>query len=117
MPVYSKTEPHPGDLRHLVEIGITVNVVNANGYSETTDTVLCSVWASVTDISSRQTQSADSSVMENGILFGIRFREEIRPGMWVRFLDVKWTISALEGFGYKRRYLGLKAYSAKGVSG
>jgi len=101
----------------LVEIGITENAVNENGYSVATDIVLCSVWASVTDISSRQTQSADSNVMENGILFGIRFREDIRPGMWVRFLDVKWTISALEGYGYQRRYLGLKAYSAKGVSG
>ena len=117
MPVYSKTEPHPGDLRHLVEIGITVNVVNENGYSVAIDTVLCSVWASVTDLSSRQTQTADSSVMENGMLFGIRFREEMRPGMWVRFQDVKWTITALEGYGYKRRYLGLKAYNAKGVNG
>jgi len=100
-----------------VEIGITVNVVNENGYSVAIDTVLCSVWASVTDLSSRQTQTADSSVMENGMLFGIRFREEMRPGMWVRFQDVKWTITALEGYGYKRRYLGLKAYNAKGVNG
>ncbi len=117
MPVYSKTEPHPGDLRHFVEIGFTENAVNENGYSEATDTVLCSVWTSVTDISSRQIQTADSSVMENGILFGIRSREDIRPGMWVRFQDVKWIISTLEGYGYQRRYLGLKAYRAKGVSG
>ena len=38
--------PHPGDLCHLVEIGYTENAINANGYPEPKDVVLCRVWAS-----------------------------------------------------------------------
>ena len=33
--------PHPGDLCHLVEIGYTENAINANGYPEPKDVVLC----------------------------------------------------------------------------
>ena len=33
--------PHPGDLRHRIEIGYTKNVINENGYPEATDVVLC----------------------------------------------------------------------------
>lgn len=36
--------PHPGDLCHLVEIGYTENAINANGYPEPKDVVLCRVW-------------------------------------------------------------------------
>ena len=51
--------PHPGDLKHLVEIGYTVNEVNANGYPEATDVVLCRVWASATDAGNQHYRSAD----------------------------------------------------------
>ena len=37
--------PHPGELRHLVEIGRTFNAVNENGYPVETDQVVCRVWA------------------------------------------------------------------------
>ena len=40
--------PHPGDLCHLVEIGYTENAINANGYPEPKDVVLCRVWARTT---------------------------------------------------------------------
>ena len=42
--------PHPGDLKHLIEIGYTVNTVNTNGYPEPVDTVLCRVWASAGEL-------------------------------------------------------------------
>ena len=44
-----ESDPHPGDLRHLVEIGYTENRINENGYPEETDIVLCKVWSAVTD--------------------------------------------------------------------
>ena len=81
------------------------------------DTVVCNVWASVSDNSSRRVQAADSSVTEAGRLFVIRFRDDIQPGMWVRFQNEQWTIAALDGYGHQRRYLGLQAYRTKGVSG
>lgn len=44
-----ESDPHPGDLRHLVEIGYTENSINANGYPEPNDVVVCKVWAACTD--------------------------------------------------------------------
>ena len=82
--------PHPGDLCHLVEIGYTENAINANGYPEPKDVVVCRVWASAVDV---------------------------KPGMWVKFQDEKWIISTLGEYSFKRTYLGLKASIAKGVSG
>jgi len=114
---YPKSTPHPGELRHRIEIGRTENTVNENGYPEPADTVVCAVWASVSDNSSRRFQAADSSVMEAGRLFVIRYRDDIQPGMWVRFQDEKWTIAALDGYEHQRRYRGLQTYLAKGVSG
>ena len=52
--------PHPGDLRHRIEIGYTKNTVNANGYPEPTDVVLCRVWASATDAGNQHYRSADA---------------------------------------------------------
>ena len=36
-----ESDPHPGDLRHLVEIGYTENTINENGYHEPNDVVVC----------------------------------------------------------------------------
>ena len=44
-----ESDPHPGDLRHLVEIGYTENDINDNGYPEPKDVVVCKTWASVVD--------------------------------------------------------------------
>ena len=32
-----ESNPHPGNLRHLVEIGYTENTINENGYPEPKD--------------------------------------------------------------------------------
>ena len=44
-------------------------------------------------------------------------RDDIKPGMWVRFRGEKWDISTLGEYSFKRTYLGLKASLSKGVSG
>ena len=43
--------PHPGNLRHRIEIGYTQSTVNENGYPDAEDIVLCRVWADATDYS------------------------------------------------------------------
>ena len=88
------SNPHPGDLRHKIEIGYTENIINENGY-----------------------RSADVMNTETVLNFSIRYREDIKPGMWVRFQGEKWNISTLGEYSFKRSYLGLKASLAKGVSG
>ena len=47
----------------------------------------------------------------------IRYRTDVKPGMWVRFRNMKWNISTLGEYGFARNYLGLKASIAEGVSG
>jgi len=109
--------PHPGDLRHRVEIGYTESVVNENGYPDERDVVLCRVWASATDAGNQHFRSADVMNTEAVVNFTIRYRNDIKPGMWVRFHDEKWFISTLGEYGFQGAYLGLKASIAKGVSG
>ena len=127
------SDPHPGDLRHMIEIGYTENQINENGYMieigytenqinengypEPTDVVVCRVWAAVTDAGNQHYRSADVMNTEAVINFTIRYREDIKPGMWVRFQGDKWNISTLGEYSFKRTYLGLKASIAKGVSG
>ena len=109
--------PHPGDLRHLVEIGYTVNEINENGYPVATDVVACEVWAGVIDAGNQHYRSADTMNTEAVINFTIRHRRDVKPGMWVLFQGEKWDISTLGEYGFRRDYLGLKASIAKGVSG
>lgn len=108
--------PHPGNLRHLVEIGQTDNVINENGYPEPIDTVICKVWASATDAGNQHFRASDSDNTEAVINFTIRHRPDIKPGMWVRFLGEKWRIITLGEYEFKRRYLGLKASIIKGIN-
>ena len=109
--------PHPGDLRHLVEIGYTENAINENGYPEATDVVICCVWADAVDAGNQHYRSADVMNTEAVINFTIRYRSDIRPGMWVRFKGEKWSISTLGEYQFRHTYLGLKASLSKGVSG
>lgn len=109
--------PHPGELRHMVEIGYTENIINANGYPEGTDVVVCRVWAAAMDAGNQHYRSADVMNTEAVINFTIRWRGDIKPGMWVRFQNEKYDITTLGEYGFKRDYLGLKASVAKGVSG
>ena len=74
-------------------------------------------WAAVTDAGNQHYRSADVMNTEAVINFTIRYREDIKPGMWVRFQGDKWNISTLGEYSFKRTYLGLKASIAKGVSG
>ena len=112
-----ESDPHPGALRHLVEIGYTRNDINENGYPDPADEVVCRVWAATVDAGNQHYRAADVMNAEAVINFAIRYRADIRPGMWVRFRDEKWYISTLGEYEFKRRYLGLKASLSKGVSG
>ena len=96
--------PHPGDLCHLVEIGYTENAINANGYPEPKDVVLCRVWASAVDAGNQHYRAADVMNTEQVINFTIRYRRDVKPGMWVKFQDEKWIISTLGEYSFKRTY-------------
>lgn len=109
--------PHPGDLRHRVQIGYTENTINENGYPEPKDYIVCTTWASVVDAGNQHFRSADVVNTEGVLNFTIRWQYDVKPGMWVLFNGEKWIISTLGEYQFKRTYLGLKASIAKGVSG
>ena len=109
--------PHPGNLRHRIEIGYTQSTVNENGYPDAEDIVLCRVWADATDAGNQHYRSADVMNTEAVINFTIRYRADVVPGMWVRFRGKKWFISTLGEYGFRRDYLGLKASPTMRPSG
>ena len=109
--------PHPGDLRHRIEIWRTENTINENGYPEAKDVRVCRVWAAVTDAGNQAYRSADVKNTEAVVNFTIRYRKDIEPGMWVLFHGKKWNISTLGEYGFLGSYLGIKASLAEGVSG
>lgn len=111
------SNPHPGFLRNKVKIGYTVNTINKNGYPEETDVILCKPWAGVTDAGNQEYRSADAQNSEAVINFTIRYRNDVKPGMWVLFKGKKWIISTIGEFEFKNTYIGLKASIAEGVSG
>ena len=79
--------------------------------------ILCRVWASAIDAGNQHYRSADVMNTEQVVNFTIRYRPDVKPGMWVLFNGEKWEISTLGEYAYTKAYLGLKASVAKGVSG
>ncbi len=112
-----ESNPHPGLLKQRIEIGRTENVVNENGYPEPKDVVTCRVWASAVDAGNQHYRAADVMHSEPVINFTIRHRNDVEPGMWVKFRGKKWIISLLGEYQFNNTYLGLKASLAEGVSG
>ena len=110
-----ESDPRPGDLRHLIEIGYTDNEINENGYPEPVDTVVCKVWASAIEAGNQTFRAADTENAEGVINFTVRYRSGLQPGMWVKFLGEKRVITTMGEYEFKRRYLGLKTSVVKGV--
>lgn len=109
--------PHPGDLRHRIEIYRTENTINENGYPEANDVRVCRVWASVIDAGNQHYRAADSENTETVINFTIRYRKDVQPGMWVKFNNSRFKITTLGEYAFNRQYLGLKASLQQGISG
>lgn len=110
-------DPHAGDLKHRIEIGYTEHIVNPNGYPDDNDVTLCKVWAAVVDAGNQHYRAADVMNTEAVLNFTIRYRDDIVPGMWVKFHGKKWIISTLDEYQFAHTWLGLKASLAEGVSG
>lgn len=108
--------PHPGQLDHRIRIGTTVSTVNENGYPEETDSVLCTVWAGIEDDSARYFFSGDSENTSRGLAFIIRWRDGIRPGMWVLWDGIRRQITQIGEFDFRHRYLRLITTATKGVN-
>ena len=100
-----------------MQIGYTGKHHHGKRVSEPRDVILCKVWASAIDAGNQHYRSADAMNTEQVINFTIRYRPDVKPGMWVLFGGEKWEISTLGEYAFTKAYLGLKASVAKGVSG
>ena len=69
------------------------------------------------DAGNQHYRAADVMNTEQVVNFTIRYRPDVKPGMWVLFNGEKWEISTLGEYAFTKAYLGLKASRAKGVSG
>lgn len=108
--------PHPGELRHRIHIGRTVNTINENGYPTETDTTIATVWAGITDAASKYYHEADVDNARHGLSFSIRWRHDVEPGMWVDWNGKRYTITSVGEFDFKRRYMKLVAEAVEGVA-
>ena len=76
-----ESDPHPGDLRHKIEIGYTENVINENGYPTPTDVVVCRVWAAVVDAGNQHYRSADvMKSMHSPVISRLRASSPVSQG-------------------------------------
>ncbi|MBQ3268346.1 MAG: phage head closure protein [Clostridia bacterium] len=108
--------PRPGELRHRITIGRTINEVNANGYPATEDRILATVWAGIEDDASKYIYKADAANAQRGLQFSIRWRSDVQPGMWVEWNGKRHTITEIGEYDFKRRYLKLVTRSVEGVN-
>ena len=90
-----EANPHPGSLRHLVEIGYTENAINENGFPEPTDHVLCKAWAAVTDAGNQHYRSAD--VMNTEAVLHHKWCNNGRDEYWVCSTNIKKRASSCKG--------------------
>lgn len=116
-------KPRAGDLRERIQIGIDRNTANVNGYPETQEVPLMTVWAAVTDsgkvlyTDSRYFSAGDTMNSEKSVSFVIRWNAQVKPGMWVKLRGRKMTVTGISEYDYRRNYMSLKAMSVDGVSG
>lgn len=74
---------NPGILRENISIYDRHNTVKANGYTERTDTLICSCRAARADASTREVWEAYAAKAQNVVNWTIRAREAVRVGHWV----------------------------------
>ncbi|MGN0794723.1 MAG: hypothetical protein ACI4MG_09675 [Aristaeellaceae bacterium] len=75
---------------------------------------ICSPYRGDTQTNEQHARTYCSLAVSRGC---IRYRGDVKPGMWVKFRGDKWIISTLGEYSFQKTYLGLKASIAKGVSG
>lgn len=107
--------PHPGELRHKIQIGQTLSVTNENGYPAESDSILYHVWAGIEDDSSRWYRAADVNNAKRGLSFVVRWIAGVQPGMWVLWNGDKQWITKIGEYDFKRRYMKLTTTAVKGV--
>lgn len=102
--------PHAGDLRRRVTITESAETLTENGFQETAERTVATVWAGIVDAASKISTDADAETVVYTTNILIRYRADIRPGMKVTYARTGqvWQIVAVDGFQQDRHFLSLK---------
>lgn len=96
-----------GDLRHRITLQKLEMVQNAYGEMTETWTDVSTVWASVNPISAREFFQAETVNSEITHKILIRYRENVKPSMRVKFKDRIFFIQSVINFNEKNEALQL----------
>lgn len=109
-------EPNPGELNQMIEIVSVQAEADEDGYAVTTDRRICKVWAQVVQSGDATAPEAGATIQASALNFAIRYREDIEPGMVILFDGGRYEITAMGGFDFKKRFLGMKATRTEVIS-
>ncbi len=109
-------KPHPGELNQPIDIYKISNTINQNGYPVKAETLVCHVWANVKDASSSYGHVADTDIASVGLKFTVRFRPDVKKGMFVLYKGEKHEIETTGEFDHRNTYLELFTKRVEGVS-
>lgn len=102
--------PHAGDLRRRITITECADTITENGFQQTAERTVATVWAGIVDNSSKVSTEAEAETVTYTTNILIRYRAGIRPGMKVSYAKTGqvWQIIAVDAFQQDRHYLSLK---------
>lgn len=104
-----------GMLNQRIAIGYTDNYADVDGYPTGADHVIARCWAYVRDGGRQDFDNAGTHNAEIALNFTVRWRTDVKPGMWIDFRGERYTISALGYHEFRKKYLGMKAAVVRGA--
>lgn len=107
--------PTAGDLNQRIRILAMQNTLDADGYAEETEKQICRVWAQVVQSGDSTFETANNNMQATALNFAIRYRKDIREGMFVEFEDERYRIVAIGGFEFKKDFIGMKTVKAEAI--
>ncbi len=100
--------PNAGNLNKKVSIIKTIISQDEEGNRLCQDSLVCQVWAGVQDATMREYYEAARNQMDHVVNFSVRYRPDIKEGMFVLLSGEKYEIKQVNAFLHKRDYLTLK---------
>lgn len=100
--------PSAGELNQRLEIVSVINTIDAEGYPEETSVSVCECWGQAIISGDAAYEAANAATETGAYLFTIRWRNDVKVGMYVHFEGKYYLINALNDFDNKKAFLGMK---------
>lgn len=110
------TPPKSGELNRRIRIVAQTAEINENGYPVTRDEEICETWARAITSGDATYDAAGAIIASQAMNFDIRYRDGIKPGMYVLFEGKRYQITATNEYDYKKRFLGMKTIEGEVIN-